>query len=96
MIIAKIRRRIIIRKPWFTFDSTTSTGLDTIPQYSNVHIIDYDTLGNPFFMSVIDITNLGGSISTIADLIAATAQWVEIGGDGDGVSPVKLHFLTQG
>jgi len=78
----------LIRKPWFTFNNLASTGLGSIPLNSNVHILDDSLLsdgsGGPLFISVIDITDLGGTIANIEDLLAATTQWVGIGSNPHG------------
>ncbi len=81
----------MIRKPWFTYDSTTSIGVDSIPQYSNVHIIDAGA-GAPKFINVFDISNITPA-STIADLLLLTAQWVEIGG-GSGLEVINIDTNT--
>ncbi len=77
----------MIRRPWLVFDNFNSGDLDDIPLYGNVHIIDDSVLadgsGGPKYITVIDLTDLGGTIATIADLIAAPTQWLEIGGSGE-------------
>ncbi len=68
------------RLPWLVFDNLASTDLDKIFLNSNVHIKDDSVLadgsGGPKYITVIDLTNLGGTIATIADLLAATTQWI--------------------
>ncbi len=65
------------RLPWLVFDGLASTDLDKIFLNSNVHIKD-DGSGGPKYITVIDLSNLGGTIATIADLLAAPSQWLEI------------------
>ncbi len=71
------------RLPTLVFDNVNSGDLDKIFLNANVQIKDDSALadgsGGPMYITVIDITNLGGSIATIADLLVATTQWVAIG-----------------
>ncbi len=72
------------RLPTLVFDDVTSGDLNKIFLNANVQIKDDSALadgsGGPMYITVIDITNLGGTIATIADLLAAPTQWVTIGG----------------
>ncbi len=76
------------RLPWLVFDNLLSEGLDKIFLNANVHIIDDSVLadgsGSSKYITIISIADLGGTITTIADLLA-TSQWqsittIEVGG----------------
>ncbi len=72
------------RLPTLVFDDVNSGDLNKIFLNANVQIKDSDGAGTPMYITVIDLSNLGGSIATIADLLAAPAQWVTIGGTPHG------------
>ncbi len=67
------------RLPWLTFDNLNSEGLENIYMNACLHIKDdsvaSDGSGTALYITVTNLTNLGGSILTVADLLAATTQW---------------------
>ena len=71
------------RLPWLVFDNLASGDLNKIFLNANVHIKDAGS-GLPMYITVIDLTNLDGTIVTIADLLAATTQWLEMFPDPHG------------
>ncbi len=69
------------RYPWMVFQNTASTELDKIPLNGNLQIIDDSALadgtGGPKYITVIDLTTCVAG-NTIADLLAAPTEWLEI------------------
>ncbi len=67
------------RLPWLVFDNRLSGDLEKIFLNAIVQIKDDSALsdgsGSTLYITVIDLTNLGGAIATIDDLLTATTQW---------------------
>ncbi len=91
------------RNPIFSFAGTASKGLENMPDNSPVLIEDSDGAGKPQLIFVHDITGITSNTS-IADLLALTDQWTELGGEElaltdltdvyDSMSPTDGQVLT--
>ena len=69
----------MVRKPLFTFDNTSATGVDEVPVNAAILIEDSDGNGKPKFILLTDKTNLT-STTTINDLLTTySSQWELLG-----------------
>lgn len=66
----------MVKKTFYTFDSTTDTGVDKVPLNNVMFIEDSDGAGTPKFIMLLDKTSVT-SASTVADFLALTSQWTE-------------------
>ncbi len=79
-----------MKKPIYSFDSTTSLGIDQVPNNSLVLIEDSSAAAgiSPKFVYLYDRSSLSGS-TTIADFLAITDAWYDI-----GASSTITDFVT--
>ncbi len=74
-----------MKKPIYSFDDTTNTGIDKVPLNSPVLIEDSDGAGNPILIYLSDKTGLDSG-TTIADLLQLPTQWSSLGGGTPAIS----------
>ncbi len=67
------------KKPMFSFNDTTSTGLDLVPLNSQI-LIESSTSGNPQIIVLTDSTNITNATTIDWLLTNMKSQWNEVGG----------------
>jgi len=86
----------MIRKPIFSFDDTTSTGIDVVPVDSVILIENNTGIDSPLLIYLFDKTGITSS-TTIATLLTLTTQWTLFSaGDLDDLDNVTITSKQDG